>query len=195
MERRYLKSDIRSVQENGINYVEGMAIVFNSQSENLGNFREVISPTAADDVLNDANLDVRALFNHDNNMILGRTKSGTLQLWKDNDGVRYRIIMPKTSYAVDLMESIQRGDVSGSSFGFSFQWDIDDKWSKDVDGTPIRTINRIRELYDISPVTFPAYPETDVAVVRRSIDKLNVDNNSKSRSIERRIRLLELSEA
>jgi len=194
MERRYLQNEVRAITDGGVSYIEGTAIVFNSQSENLGSFREIISPSAADDVLNDANLDCRALINHDNNLVLGRTKSGTLQLWKDDEGVKYRIQLDTSiSYANDLVKSINRGDISGSSFGFSFIWDTDDSWSRDKDGTPVRTINRIRELYDVSPVTFPAYPETDVAVVRRSIDKLNVDNNSKSKSIERRIRLLELS--
>ena len=189
MERRVLQHEVRTVIDNGVQYIEGTAARFDSLSEDLGGFREVLAPRCFDNVLQD---DVRALFNHDSNYVLGRTKSNTLQIWQDDVGLHYRIQPPNTQFAKDIIESINRGDITGSSFGFSFIWDEDDSWTRDKNGTPIRTINRVRQLYDVSPVTFPAYPETDTNVVRRSLDKLNEAANGKMNMIANRIRLSEI---
>ena len=136
----------------------GYAARFNVLSENLGGFRETIRPGAFDNVLTD---DVRALINHDSTLILGRTGAGTLSLASDENGLHYTIEPPETRYAADLMQSIRRGDVSQSSFAFTID---QDSWKEDEDGRVIRTIESVRRLYDISPVTFAAYPDTDVAV-------------------------------
>jgi len=190
MERRFLQHEVRAIVDNGVTYIDGTASTFNSLSEDLGGFREVIAPNAFANVLQD---DVRALFNHDANYVLGRTKSNTLKIWQDDKGLHYRIQPPNTQFAKDLIESINRGDISGSSFGFSFIWDEDDEWTKDKNGTPIRTINRVQRLYDVSPVTYPAYPETDTKVARRSIDKLTEEEARKVR-IENRLKELERKE-
>lgn len=147
--------EIRS--DDGENRISGYAAKFNTLSENLGGFRETIQVGAFDHVLVD---DVRALFNHSPSMILGRTKAGTLHLEADAIGLRYCIDPPDTQYARDLHKSIRRGDVTQSSF--AFQVDRDD-WQEDDDGRIIRTIKTIKRLFDISPVTYPAYPDTSVA--------------------------------
>ena len=136
----------------------GYAAKFDTLSENLGGFREQIRPGAFDTVLTN---DVRALFNHEPNLILGRTTAGTLTLSADSTGLSYRITPPDTQYARDLMKSMQRGDVSQSSFAFTVD---NDSWDEDDDGRLVRTINSVKRLYDISPVTYPAYPDTDAAV-------------------------------
>lgn len=137
--------------------IEGTAAVYNSLSEDLGGFREKIEPGAFDNVLDD---DVRALFNHDNNMVLARTKSGTLDLSTDSDGLKYRFEAPDTTAGRDLTVMLERGDVDQSSFGFVVK---EDTWREEDDGTVVRTINEVERLFDVSPVTYPAYPDTDVA--------------------------------
>ena len=158
--------------------LRGYAATFNNLSENLGGFREKIEPGAFDNVLSD---DVRALINHDSNLILGRTKADTLFLSVDDTGLRYEINPPQTRYAADLLLSVKRGDVSQSSFAFSIDRD---SWDEDDDGRIIRTIHAVKRLYDVSPVTFPAYPDTAVAVrslQQQTSDKKRLVNERRDR--------------
>ena len=132
--------------------VEGYASVFNSMSEDLGGFREIILPNAFSDVLDN---DVRALYNHDSNYLLARTTSGTLELKEDEKGLYYRFEMPNTSYGNDMLELFRRGDLSQSSFGFTVE---KDSWRME-DGQHVRYIERVGSLFDVSPVVFPAYSQ------------------------------------
>ena len=141
--------------------MEGYAANFNSLSENLGGFREMLVPGCFKNAI--ANSDVRGLFNHDPNLILGRNTSGTLRLVEDEKGLRFEIDPPETSYAKDLQVSMQRGDVNQCSFGFTVAED-GDSWQKDSDGLWIRTISNVARLFDVSPVTYPAYTSTSCAV-------------------------------
>lgn len=148
--------------------VIGHAAVFNDLSEDLGVFDpwyERIAPGAFRDVLK-RKPDVRALFNHDPNLVLARTKNGTLHLAEDSDGLQYRAEVPAgLSYGEDLRILLDRGDVDQSSFAFRVgesRWDEEEN-PDDVDGDPvlIRTITKFSDLFDVSPVTYPAYPTTD----------------------------------
>lgn len=144
----------------------GHAAVFNQLSEELGwlySFREKIAPGAFADVLTD---DVRALFNHDENLILGRTTNGTLRLSEDEVGLYVEIDPPDTQLGRDLLLSIRRGDVNQMSFAFTIK---SETWENVEDHNVIRTINKVERLYDVSPVTYPAYPQTDISA-RRSTD-------------------------
>jgi len=161
-ERRSYPCELRVSERGAEPHIIGHAAVFNTLSEDLGGFREQIDPGAFNDTLD---ADVRALKNHDPNMILGRTKAGTLTLSVDELGLRYDIQLPKTTFAADLIESVRRGDISQSSFAFRA---LDDKWNKH-DGQDVRTIVRA-ELIDVSPVTYPAYNTTDTSVARRSLE-------------------------
>lgn len=163
--RNFNTSEIR-VDNEDTREVVGYASVFNSLSENLGGFREVISRNAFDDVLENGT-DTRALFNHDPNLILGRTTAGTLNLSVDENGLQYRFTAPNTTYANDLLESLKRGDVSQSSFGFIVE---DDSWDQDDEGKTIRTIKKVSKLLDVSPVSFPAYPESSAKTQKRFLD-------------------------
>lgn len=165
-ERRLLAMDELRVEsrEDGSRRIIGHGAVFNKLSENLGGFREKIAPGAFDDVLED---DVRALINHDSNHILGRTTSGTLKLSVDETGLRYEIDPPDRSDARDLIVSMERGDVTQSSFAFRVD---EDEWEEDDEtGAVIRTITKFARLYDVSPVTYPAYPDADVGL--RSLEE------------------------
>jgi HK97 family phage prohead protease len=137
--------------------VEGYAAVFD-QPTMIGQVEEVVSKGAFEDRLGD---DVVALFNHDQNMPLARSVNGegTLRLKVDEKGLYYRFELGNQSYAQDLAESIKRGDVRGSSFGFVVR---EDDYEKKEDGTYRRYIKKVSRLADISPVVSPAYPQTSV---------------------------------
>lgn len=139
--------------------IRGYAAVFNSYSNNLGGFREIIQPGAFADVLEN---DVRALFNHDPNHVLGRTLSGTLRVFQDDTGLGYEVDLPDTQTARDLVVSIERGDVSQSSFAFTVA-PGGATWQEDDVVGYTRSITKVSRLYDVSPVTYPAYPDASVA--------------------------------
>ncbi|ELP3920192.1 HK97 family phage prohead protease [Escherichia coli] len=139
----------------------GYAAVFNSRSEPMWGFREIIAPGAFDDVLND---DVRGLFNHDPNYVLGRTTANTLTLSVDARGLRYEIIAPDTQTIKDLVVApIARGDVNQSSFCFRVA-PGGERWYEDDEGIVIREITKFSRLYDVSPTTYPAYKAADSSV-------------------------------
>lgn len=143
--------------------LRGHAAVFDQLSEDLGGFREKIAPGAfANSITQD---DVRALFNHDANFVLGRNKSGTLRMVEDETGLQVEIDQPDTQLGRDIITSVARGDITQMSFGFTT---IRDAWAK-IENEWVRTLLEVK-LYDVSPVTYPAYPQTDVAV--RSLQAL-----------------------
>jgi len=130
------------------------------------------------DVLKD---DVRVFFNHDANLILGRTKSGTAKISTDREGLVYQFEVPDTTYGRDLLVSMERGDVNQSSFAFSVE---KDSWSE-KNGRDIRTIEKVARLYDVSPVSIPAYPDADsLQVAKRGLEKFK--NNEKNKSYSER---------
>lgn len=138
----------------------GYAAVHEKLSENLGGFREKIARGAFDKALEKS--DVRALINHDANLLMGRQSAGTLRLSTDDDGLQMEIEPPDTEMARHYLRAIERGDMTGSSFSFTVDDDGDD-WDEDEDGRVIRTVRSIRDLFDVGPVTFPAYLDTTVA--------------------------------
>jgi len=170
-ERRYFVSEVRSSANEGkASVVEGYAAKFDSVTT-IGYYypyEEEIAQGAFDDILND---DVRCLFNHDPNYILARSKDGkgTLRLEVDSTGLKYSYDSPKRSFADDLLDAISEGDVSQSSFAFKIK---EQKWTfgDPVKGTlDKRTILKFEKLYDVSPVTYPAYADTEVA--KRSMEE------------------------
>lgn len=152
--------EIRINESDGGTCIEGHAAVFDSWSETLGGifpFKEKVRKGAFEESIGKD--DIRALFNHDPNYVLGRNRAGTLELVEDDVGLRVRITPPDTSWAKDITTSIRRGDISQMSIGFVVE---DDEWSS-KDGIDTRELKRVR-LFDVSPVTFPAYTATDVGV-------------------------------
>ena len=149
--------------------IEGTAAVYGRKSEVMFNFREMIEPGFFESVLKN---DVRSLWNHNADKVLGRTKSGTLTLTDTERGLDVHIDPPDTTVGRDAIVSIKRGDVDQMSFGFSVKQGGDD-WRKESDGSLTRILKRggCERLYDVSPVTFPAYPQTSVHV-RSMVDQL-----------------------
>jgi uncharacterized protein len=171
-------------------HIVGHAAVFNSLSEMLWGFREIIAPGAFGAAI--AKSDVRALLNHEPSFVLGRKKNGTLKLWEDERGLAIDIDPPETGWAGDLLVSIGRGDIDQMSFGFTV---AEDSWDT-VDGETRRTILRVDELFDVSPVTFPAYPETDASLRARFAERIGnlsvLDSKEMLDTFRRRLRLIEL---
>jgi HK97 family phage prohead protease len=162
-ERRAVHEAIELRADDASATISGYAAVFNQETViggSLWGFREQIAPEAFDEAIKTD--DVRALFNHDPNYLLGRTESGTLRLKADKKGLRYEVDLPDTAQAKDVRTLIARGDVSGSSFGFIVEEDEWDEREVKKGKLPLRTIRKAA-LFDVSPVTYPAYPQTSVS--------------------------------
>jgi len=180
MEKRFfgVKLEKRMDGESTEQVVVGHAAVFDQLSEDLGGFKERIHKNAFDDVLDN---DVRAFFNHDPNHLLARVSSGTLKLSIDEKGLKYEFSVPDTSSGRDLLVSMERGDISQSSFAFTID---DDSWDKE-NGRDIRTINKVKRLYDVSPVSIPAYPgANDLAVAQRGLAIYNEQKQRRDEEID-----------
>lgn len=138
----------------------GHAAIFNTETDIGGFFREKVAPGAFSDSIKAD--DIRALFNHNPNYVLGRSngKTKTLMLSEDDRGLAIEIDPPDTQFAKDLTISMERGDIDQMSFGFRV---IKESWESRDDGTDVRTLEKVK-LYDISPVTYPAYEDTEIAV-------------------------------
>lgn len=148
-------------RDDGKRTLKGHAAVFNQLSEDLGGFREQVAPGAFAETLKTH--DIRSLFNHDDNIVLGRNRAGTLRLAEDGAGLAIEVDLPDTQLVRDMVVSpIERGDVSQMSFRFRVMPN-GQNWATDDEGRDIRTLTAVR-LYEVSPVVFPAYPQTDVAL-------------------------------
>lgn len=182
------KIEIRSVD--GKQICSGYAAVFYRSDDPKTQFcpfpgmAERIARTAFDQSLKDMD-DVRGLFNHDSNMVLGRNMSGTMNLYCDETGLKYEIELPDTQIGRDVATMIKRGDVTGSSFGFCVR-ENGQEWTTDqTTGQEIRTITNAK-LFDVGPVTFPAYSgatttcrdlETAVKEIKEQREKQAEENN------------------
>ena len=154
--------------------VEGYAVVFNSRSVDLGGFYEVIEKGALDGVVEKS--DVVCLLDHDiKRGVLARSRNGngSLQLTIDDKGLYFCFEAPKTSLGDEILEGVKRGDISSCSFAFTVD---DDEYTQTEDGTIIRTIKKIDELFDISLVYKPAYDETEVDT--RGLNEFLKTNNT-----------------
>lgn len=156
--------------------VSGYAVVFNSLSEDLGGFREIILPSAiTQETIN--NSDIIFLLDHkqDRGILARSTKGeGSLRLSVDDKGLYFEFEAPNTALGDELLEGLKRHDYSKCSFAFTVG---EDEYKKDNGGNVIRTIKSIKQLYDCSVVVNPAYEETSVTVDERGLQKF-LDNNT-----------------
>jgi len=163
-------------REDKKNVIVGYAAVFNSDSIDLGGFIERINSGAFDGVIEIS--DVFCVLNHDNRRgILGRSRmgKGTLKLSVDENGLRYETELPNTELANEIMQYIERGEISQSSFAFTVK---EETWIENEDGTYLRIINKIDRLFDVSPVYEPAYPDTSVA--QRGLENFKSEMEAKA---------------
>lgn len=175
--------------ENGDQYIEGYALKFDRWSEDLGGFRERIHK----DALKETDVsDVRALFNHNADHIIARSSAGTLKLDVDDVGLKFRAKIPDTTYGMDLLENLRNGNVNQCSFGFCLADDGDDFSYDKEDRMYKRVLRNIKEILDVSVVTYPAYRDTDVAPALRSIESIKQDEVDAQKELEQRKRKLKL---
>ena len=148
--------EVRSTEE-GKTTIAGYAARFEKLSSELYGFKEKIRSGAFASSLKN---NIKALWNHNSDIVLGSTKSGSLRLEEDDKGLRFELDLPDTSSGRDAAESIKRGDVDGVSFGFRTKVD---EWDESNPKNVIRTLVDV-ELIEVSPTPFPAYPQTSVGV-------------------------------
>jgi len=153
-ERRFFTEPVEFRAEDD-NVIEGYAAVFNKDSVDFGGWTERIAPGAFTEVLAD---DVVALFNHDMNLVLGRNGKN-VTITQDETGLKYQIKLPDTSLARDVRNLIKEGIIHQSSFAFTVK---EQQWQRNGDKPSVRTISKIKRLFDVSPVTSPAYKDSTV---------------------------------
>lgn len=166
LERRTWAGTIELRQDGAGKELRGLGIPYNVLSGDLGGFRERIAEGAATDAL--ARSDIAGLFNHDPSLILARQSAGTLKLKETEDGVSFRIPdLPATDIGTRVQVAVERRDVQGNSFAFVVEED-GETWEQTETG-PIRTITSFREIFDIGPVTYPAYT-SGTTITTRSLE-------------------------
>ena len=164
--------------ENGRTVIRGYAAVFESESQDLGGFVEIVERGAFDEVMK-SNPDVFGKYNHER--VIGRTSSGTMRLMVDERGLRYEIDPPRA--AADVVELIERGDVRGSSFAFRSR-PADETWSRDAGGRMIRRIKKFSFLGDAGPVDTPAYMATETYVSKRALEMAHAETRAAAPALE-----------
>ena len=168
-ERRWVAGDLEIRAAADRNLLVGYAAKFGVRSQNLGGFVEKIAPKAFNRTLSHGG-DVVAVRDHDQSRLLGRLSAGTLRLELDDVGLRYEVDLPDTTEGRDTAELLARGDLIGSSFKFR---PVADEWDETESGYPERTLTEV-ELFDVGPVTFPAYPDAE-ASLRSLADARSLD--------------------
>lgn len=155
----------RAEQDNSEMYIEGYFAVFNQQTELWPGAYEELAPEAFNETLGN---DVRALINHDTTLVLGRNKSGTLELKADSHGLWGRVkINPNDTDAVNIYERVKRGDVDQCSFGFNI---LKEDMEFREDGSIKWTIRKV-DLHEVSVCTFPAYAATGVQARKAEVEQ------------------------
>ena len=168
MEHRYIPFEKMETREEGEGlFLEGYFAVFNSIYELWACATESIAPGAFDDSVSD---DVRALYNHNTDIVLGRTSAGTMEIRQDSHGLWGRIRINRSDTdAMNAYARIARGDITGCSFGFDIAAQETDYRD---DGSVHWTITKVSPLYEISPCTFPAYQETVVSARKNDLEEI-----------------------
>lgn len=167
LETRIIEQSFEIREEADGMHLEGYAALFNSRSENLGGFTEVIKPGAFRTSLRARN-DIKFLWNHDTGAVLGSTRAGTLTLTEDERGLKVSAVLPNTTLGRDVRELVSRGDVTGFSFGFSMPARGGDEWN--TEGTE-RVLKSVR-LHEVSLTAFPAYRQTEGTATVRGLDRV-----------------------
>ena len=174
----YFKTDFRAKQQDNDRYIEGYFIRFNEETELWQGVFEEVDPKAVDDSLK--NNDIRCLFNHDTNIVLGRTGNNTLELKKDDKGVFGRVkINPNDKQALDVYARIERGDINACSFGFNI---VSEEVQNRDDGT-IKFVLKEIDLHEVSPVAFPAYPTTSIQARKKDVERFKQEQLEKRKNL------------
>jgi len=162
LRKRLVETTLEVREEGEQPKISGYGIVYGQRTQIWEDLWEVIMPGAASHILNNSP-DIRCAFNHSSDHIFGRTRSGTLELEEDEFGVRYTATPPDAQWCRDVMESIRRGDIDGSSFTFGVE-PQHEQVTKQDDGTFLRQIFRLDVIGEMGPVSYPAYQGTSAHV-------------------------------
>lgn len=180
MEQRYIpfnQIETRNT-ENGNPVIEGMFIVYDDVYELFDGATESIARGAFTQALNG---DIRALYNHNTDIVLGRTTAGTLELRETDEGLWGRVtIDPEDTDAMNVYRRIARGSVTGCSFGFEIE---DEERSVKDDGTVHWTITKINPIYEVSPVCLPAYKATSISARQKEFDTINAEAQTRKAEV------------
>ncbi|BAU28966.1 prohead peptidase [Aneurinibacillus soli] len=168
--------EVRMEGEAGAPTVSGDVVMFEQLSVPLWGFREKVRKGAFDKSLRKSI--IKALWNHNSDLVLGSTKNRTLRLWEDDMALRFELDLPNTTWGKDAAESIRRGDVDGVSFGFEV---VKDEWDYDDPSDVIRTLIEVN-LYEISPTPFPAYPDSsvDMRSAKRTFERFTASRDAEN---------------
>ncbi|MBN6186320.1 HK97 family phage prohead protease [Aneurinibacillus sp. BA2021] len=180
-QRTFTISNIEVRAEEGASpVVTGDVVMFEQLSVPLWGFREKVRKGAFEKSLRKSV--VKALWNHNSDLVLGSTKNRTLKLWEDDMALRFELELPNTTWGKDAAESIKRGDVDGVSFGFEV---VRDEWNYDDPSDVIRTLIEVN-LYEISPTPFPAYPDSsvDMRSAKRAFEIFKSTQETKQKQAE-----------
>lgn len=168
--------EVRQATEDEPPVIRGYAAVYDQETD-LGDFREVVKPGAFDKAI--GRDDVRALFNHDPNYVLGRNTANTLTLEDRDAGLGVLIVPPDTQWAKDLITSMQRGDVDQMSFAFSVN---EHTWNREGE-KPLRELRDVN-LFDVSVVTYPAYPTTSAQARQEARDLMAITDADGDQAVD-----------
>lgn len=179
-------TEVRTKEDENDMIISGYALKYNTWSQDLGGFVETIDKRSLDN----ADLsNVFCLIDHKKDMILGRTKSGTLKLEKDNVGLRFECTLPDTTYARDLYENVKVGNIDQCSFGFEVDRNGDELRYDKKDSIYKRVIKSFKRISDVTVTSTPAYQDTDVSPVLRSIENIEKENQEHMEKEKMRIEL------
>lgn len=187
--RKFIATDLETRTEENSNerIISGYINKFNSRSQYMG-FYEEVAKGAFDKTLADGH-NIYAMYNHNSDMILGSTRSGSLRLNVDNIGLHFELrINPNISYASDIAELVKSGDLEGCSFGF---WVTDDEWTYTEDKIDLRIIKEL-ELIEVTITPFPAYLDSEASCRSFELHNKEVEKTKELRKLEKEIELLEI---
>lgn len=187
--RKFIATDLetRTEENSSEKIITGYINKFNTRSQYMG-FYEEVRNGAFDKTLSDGH-NIYAMYNHDSNMILGSTRSGSLKLNADDVGLHFELrINPNISYAKDLYELVRSGDIAGCSFGF---YVLDDSWSYTEDKIDLRTVKEV-ELIEVTITPFPAYLDSEASCRSFELHNKEVEKTKELRKLEKEIELLEI---
>lgn len=159
-------TEFRAKEEEEDRYIEGYFIRYNEETELYPGFFEEVKREALEKTLDK---DIRCLFNHDTSIVLGRTGNNTLILKSDDKGLYGKVKINKNdNQAMDILARIERQDINACSFGF----DINDEEIEHRDDGTVKAVIKDIELFEVSPVTFPAYPTTTINARKNQVEEM-----------------------
>lgn len=191
--RNIQDAELRADEDN--RRITGYGIVFNSDSQPMriwddqtGRILDVVEQITPASMRDADMSDLISAYNHDFSRVLGRTVAGTMKISRDAKGVRYSADVPNTSYGNDVLELVRRGDLRGSSFVFTMDYEAGYDIQERNDGTLVASPVKITKIYEMGPVINPAYPETTAenraGMLEKAVKRFLAEKDAEKRTEE-----------